>query len=237
MSIRTHAARAVAGLPPAIRFRVRGAIALGRWMMVTDGGDLEPADGYPDEFWDRHGGDDWTGFAGVVRRYCAPRSLVDVGCGDGRFLAAMRALDGDLDILGIDSSPAALQRAQKRGIPVERQDLSFWRSREPKKLRDRVAAFDVTVSLETAEHLPPWTGRVFVEALTQGRLAIFSAAHPGQGGTLHMNERPFAYWRALFEARGFRVCSFDEEFRAAVRGLDLPWWYGANIHVFERAPR
>jgi hypothetical protein len=52
-----------------------------------------------------------------------------------------------------------------------------------------------------------------------------------------MNERPFAYWRALFEGRGFRVCRFDEEFRAAVRALDLPWWYGANIHVFERAAR
>jgi SAM-dependent methyltransferase len=237
MSIRTHAARAVAGLPPAIRFRVRNIVALGRWMLVPNGGELPSVDGYPDTFWDFHGGDDWAGFAEIVQRYCAPRSLVDVGCGDGRLLAAVRAIAGDLDILGIDSSPAALQRAQKAGVPVERHDLSFWRSREPNKLRDRIAGFDVTLSLETAEHLPPWTGPVFVEALTQGRLAIFSAAHPDQGGTLHMNERPFAYWRALFEARGFRVCRFDEEFRAAVRALDLPWWYGENIHVFERAPR
>jgi SAM-dependent methyltransferase len=237
VSMRTQAARAVAGLPPGLRFQVRRAVALGRWMLAGTDGELAAADGYPDEFWDRHGGDDWTGFAEAVRHYCAPRSLVDVGCGDGRFLAAVRALDGDLHVLGIDSSPAALQRAQHAGVPVERHDLSFWRSREPTKLRERIAGFDVTVSLETAEHLPPWTGRAFVEALTQGRLAIFSAAHPDQGGTLHMNERPFAYWRALFEARGFQVCRFDEEFGAAVRALDLPWWYGANIHVFERAAR
>jgi len=38
-----------------------------------------------------------------------------------------------------------------------------------------------------------------------------------------MNERPFVYWRTLFEARGFRVCRFDKDVR--------------NVHGFERAPR
>lgn len=237
MSIRAVAARAVAGLPPTVRFRVRNTIALGRWMLVAKSDGLQAEDQYPDAFWDSHGRDDWRGFAEAVRRYCDPQSLVDVGCGDGGFLAALRALDGDLDILGIDSSQAALQRARRTGIPVERHDLARWRGREPQRLRERTADFDVAVSLETAEHLPPWTARTFVEALTQGRLTIFSAAHPDQGGTLHMNERPFAYWRALFEARGFQVCRCDEEFRAAIRALNLPWWYGTNVHVFERAPQ
>jgi hypothetical protein len=65
-------------------------------------------------------------------------------------------------------------------------------------------------------------------------MVVFSAAHPGQGGTLHMNERPFDYWRRRFAEHGFHPPRSDEGFREAVRALDLPWWYAANVHLFER---
>lgn len=232
--VRDHAARIVRSLPPAARWRVRNLVALGRWMGSAGLGDR---DEYPDAFW--AGGDegDWAGLAALVRRYCAPRSIVDVGCGDGRLLAAMRAQAPGIDVLGIDGSAAALARARVRGVPIERHDLAGWRPGALRPLERRTAGFDVAACLEAAEHLPPWSGAGLVRILTQGRLVLFSAAHPGQGGTLHMNERPFTYWRGRFEARGFRVSGVDDAFRAAVRRLDLPWWYAANIHVLERAPR
>lgn len=237
MTIRKHAARAVAALPPAVRWRVRNLVALGRWIGLATARERQTTDAYGDAFWDVHEGGDWAGLATLVLRYCAPRSLVDVGCGGGGLLAAVHALDGNIRILGIDSSHAGLARARRRGVPVERHDLSSWRPRAARRLAGRIAGFDLAVSLETAEHLPPWSGPGLVRALTQGRLALFSAAHQGQSGTLHMNERTFEYWRRQFAACGFEPGEFDSAFRADVKMLDLPWWYAANIHVFERAIR
>jgi SAM-dependent methyltransferase len=234
MTIRSRAARAVAALPPSWRWRTRRAVALLRWVRLSASAARTPSDAYDDEFWGRHEANEWTGLAALVLRYCAPRSLVDVGCGDGGLLAAIRALDPDVEILGVDGSRAALSRARRRGIPVEEWDLMFWRPRNAKPLGARLAGFDVVVSLETAEHLPPWSGRSLIRILTQGRMVVFSAAHPGQGGTLHMNERTFEYWRARFAEHGFHPSRFDAPFRDAVRAMDLPWWYAANLHVFER---
>lgn len=216
---------------------MRNLVALGRWARLYASPARTPADAYGDIFWGCRQHEDWPALQGLVLRYCEPRSLVDVGCGDARLLAAIRALDTDVEILGIDGSDAAVGFARQRKVSVERWDLSFWRSRDADRLQARIARFDVTVSLETAEHLLPWSGASLTRILTQGRMAVFSAAHPGQGGTLHMNERPFDYWRGQFAARGFRPIPRDAMFRDEVRALDLPWWYAANIHVFERAAR
>ncbi|MDP6884692.1 MAG: hypothetical protein QF830_11185, partial [Rhodospirillales bacterium] len=43
-------------------------------------------------------------------------------------------------------------------------------------------------SLEVAEHLPPDAAETFVATLVaHGRLVLFSAAPPGQGGLNHVN--------------------------------------------------
>jgi SAM-dependent methyltransferase len=237
MILRDRVARAIAALPPGARFRVRNYIGLGRWLRFSLSGPQEAADEYPDTFWQEQQTGDWRGLAALIRQHVAPRSVVDIGCGDGRLLAAIHALDPALPVLGIDSSAAALARAQRAGLPVERHDLSFWRPGDTRRLKALTAGFDVALSLETAEHLPPWGGRRLVTLLTQGRIAVFSAAHPGQGGTWHINERPFEYWHALFRARGFHLGAHHDVFRHSLQQLRLPWWYGINLHLFERAPR
>jgi hypothetical protein len=66
--------------------------------------------------------------------------------------------------------------------------------------------FDLVVSLEVAEHLPPEAAEVFVQSLTGlGSVILFSAAIPFQGGTHHVNERWPRYWTELFAKRGFRA--------------------------------
>ena len=235
MTMQRHASRALAALAPSLRWRVRRAIAVGRWIGLSASTRRRPSDVYGAAFWDARNDGDWEPLAALVLQICAGRSIADVGCGDGKLLAAVRSLDPAVQTLGIDSSSAALEGARRRGVLVEQWNLWCWRRADHARLSARLAGFDVVVSLETAEHLPPWSGSRFVRLLTQGQIVIFSAAHQGQGGTLHMNERSFEYWRALFAARGFQPSPLDAEFREAVRAMNLPWWYAANIHVFERA--
>jgi SAM-dependent methyltransferase len=227
------ARRAVASLPPAVRWRTRRALALARWCVRRDDGD--DATAYDDEFWALHSAGDWDGFADLVLRLCAPRSIADVGCGDGKLLAAVRRRAPGVTVLGIDSSRPALARAAAAGVPVLVHDLSSTRGADLAELRRRVDGVDLVISLETAEHLPPWAASAFVDTLARGRLVVFSAAHPDQGGTLHLNERPAEYWRSRFAAAGYVPAAPESELRDGVRAIALPPWYAANIQMFERA--
>jgi SAM-dependent methyltransferase len=223
----------VRALPRGVRWRARNGMTTGRWLWLRASGQIASA--YADDFWDYHSGGDWPGFANLLLRYCRPRSVVDVGCGDGKLLAAVRACDPGLKVLGIDSSSAALDRAAAAGVPVLPHDLASLRGRDLTSLRACLSGFDVAVSLETAEHLPSWAGRAFVASLAHTRMVVFSAAQPYQGGTLHLNERPPSYWRARFEAQGFRAAAFEQALRDDLARLDLHWCYAANLQVFERA--
>jgi len=232
VNLRLRAAQALRVLPAPIRWRTHNAVALAQWLGSRLRGGAD-ADLYADDFWQLQQRGDWDGFAALLLRVCRPASIVDVGCGDGKLLAAVRR-QASLPLLGIDSSRAALARAASSGVAVEQHDLSSAGAADLEALRARVAAFDVAVSLETAEHLPPWMAARFARCLAPARAIVFSAAHPGQGGTLHMNERPPAYWHAHFAATGFRLSAEDASLRAAVAALDLPSWYAANIHLYER---
>lgn len=223
-------------LPPAVRYRVRNAIALARWVgRVAAGPTVAAAGAYDDTFWDLHARADWAGMAALVLRHCRPSSIVDVGCGDGMFLAALRQQGPALRLLGLDSSPAALRRARVRGIDVADIDLAGWRTSRTTRLIERIRGFDLAVCLETAEHLPPWCAGALVTALAAAPAVLFSAAHPNQLGTLHMNEQPFEYWRRKFEAAGLGLVPNDAAVREEVAALNLPPWYAANVHLFRKS--
>ena len=62
----------------------------------------------------------------LLRR--ARGSVLEAGCGDGRFLLKLKSLDCVTSIRGIDICPDAVKRAQKRGFEVIRangEDLPF----------------------------------------------------------------------------------------------------------------
>lgn len=155
----------------------------------------------------------------------SPRSVVDVGCGVGTWLAAARGL-GVADVLGVDGAyvdPDMLR------IPPDRF--------RPLDLTRRFAldrTFDLAISLEVAEHLPEASAGTFVLSVTQlAPVILFSAAVPGQGGESHVNEQWQSWWVARFRQCGFEAvdCIRSRIWSDAA----VEWWYAQNILLMVRA--
>jgi hypothetical protein len=90
-------------------------------------------------------------------------------------------------------------------------------------------------SLEVAEHLSPSASAGFVQSLARHalRCVLFSAAPPGQGGELHVNERPYEFWCEQFERLGFATV---DAVRPAIAGdRRISYWYRYNTLLFVRA--
>ena len=160
----------------------------------------------------------------IVFEVLKPASVVDVGCGTGHWLASAREL-GVRDILGVD------------GPWVERQQLAI--SVENFIVHDLATAlkldrrFDLALSLEVAEHLPPSAAETFVENLCQAAdVVLFSAAIPGQGGRRHLNEQWPSYWADLFQKFGF-AC-YDYLRPKIWNNPRVTWYYAQNSLIFAR---
>ncbi|MBE0568953.1 MAG: methyltransferase domain-containing protein [Deltaproteobacteria bacterium] len=151
-----------------------------------------------------------------------PRSVVDVGCGDGTWLSVFLK-EGVRDILGID-------REYVSGdiLEIPRENFVAHDLRVPLET-DR--AFDLVVSLEVAEHLPGESAETFVESLARlGPAILFSAAPPFQGGTDHVNEQWPEYWVGIFGRKGFVAL---DPVRKHVWGLTgVEYWYRQNTLLF-----
>jgi len=124
-----------------------------------------------------------------------PSSVLDLGCGVGTWLAVFLEHKVE-DVVGVDGDyvdPSEMMIPPSRFVAAD--------------LAHRVELgrqFDLVISLEVAEHLPASSSESFVETLTtHGKVVLFSAAVPGQGGTNHINEQWPAYWKRLFEAREY----------------------------------
>jgi SAM-dependent methyltransferase len=135
-----------------------------------------------------------------------PESVIDIGCGPGIYLTPFKP---DARVLGVDGAPEAGQALE----PEEfiRADLrEDWSTPlvpvvvEQPEGAHAPLYFDLALCIETAEHLPPDRADYLVGLLAGcAETVFFSAAQPGQGGTLHFNEQLPEYWLAKFREHGF----------------------------------
>jgi SAM-dependent methyltransferase len=151
-------------------------------------------------------------------------SVLDVGCGRGVWVREWADCGID-DVVGVDG---AYVDDAWLAIPPEqfvRCDLS-----QPFALKRR---FDLIQSLEVAEHIASSSADTFVTNLAaHGDVILFSAAVPGQGGELHVNERPYEYWRDKFAANGFRTFDWLRPRIRSYPGVEP--WYRYNTLIFAR---
>jgi SAM-dependent methyltransferase len=149
-------------------------------------------------------------------------SVLDVGCGAGAWLSAYRQLD-IVDCTGVDGDYV------DRSLLVIDQDA--FHPRDITQPFDFQRKFDIVQCLEVAEHVPPQTSQALVDNLTRhGKMVLFSAAVPGQGGKGHINEQPYEYWRDLFVERGYRLFDFVRPLAAGNEAIEP--WYRYNILFF-----
>ena len=131
----------------------------------------------------------------ILAEIVAPGSVVDVGCGCGTWLKAFQEI-GISDILGIDGGyvdRSRLRISDERFVPTDLvHPVAIGRT------------FDLAMSLECAEHLPPSAAEGFVRFLVSlAPVVLLSAAAPGQGGVHHVNEQWPSYWASLFSRHGY----------------------------------
>ncbi|MBX6744412.1 MAG: class I SAM-dependent methyltransferase [Acetobacteraceae bacterium] len=157
------------------------------------------------------------------------RSVVDIGCGLGGWLCAAREL-GATRCLGIDGDHVDRTRlliapSDFRAHDLEKAGLAG--------VLGEGESFDLALSMEVAEHLPPGRAASFIGDLCGlSNLVLFSAAIPGQGGTHHVNEQWPDYWAALFDRQDFDC--FDVLRQRLWNEEGCEYWYAQNAMLFAR---
>ena len=160
----------------------------------------------------------------LVIELTRPRSVVDVGCGEGIWLATFEN-SGIRDILGIDGD-----HVDRNMLAIPAEKFMSIDLKNPFQLKRH---FDLTICLEVAEHLPKEAAEGFVDSLTRlSPIILFSAAIPFQGGERHVNEQWPDYWTALFEGKDY--CVIDCLRKRIWNNNNVEWWYAQNILLFAK---
>lgn len=144
-----------------------------------------------------------TGIGEVVGKMYNVRSAVDFGCGLGYYLMGFRK-SGAENVKGFEISYDNVKDYIDKEIS---QYVSYGNAME----KIDCGKFDLSMSIEVAEHILPEKSEVFVDNLTSAsnKYILFTAAPPGQGGLCHINEKDASFWLGLMKSRGFNLSEED----------------------------
>lgn len=147
----------------------------------------------------------------------APKTVVDIGCGGGALVYALRRLG--VDARGYDLVPA--------GVHLHAVDLTS---------RDyQIPRADVVTCLEVVEHLDDASGRRLVDkiATSDCDVVIFGGGIPMQGGWKHRNEQWQSYWADQFFAWDMLACDDLRQFLWC--NDKVAPWYAQDVLVYADA--
>lgn len=153
------------------------------------------------------------------KRYFRPKKVVDIGCGPGIHVHALR--NQNINAYGYDIDPRVV------GQPFLQQKSMF----------DLDDAGDLVLCIEVAEHIDEVYADDVVDSIVRniapGGTLIWSAAHPGQGGVGHINCQPKSYWIDKFLARGLERDRQAEQdmLTYTISGYHMGWFI-SNAVVF-----
>lgn len=149
-----------------------------------------------------------------------------MGCGIGTWLSVFKE-NGVADITGVDGDYV------ERELLSEHIDLQYFIAKDLSTSFDLHRKYDLVISFEVAEHLPPSSAELFIQSICKhSDTILFSAAQPNQGGQNHLNEQWPSYWIKLFKAEGFDCY---DGFRALIwENEKVDWWYKQNIFLFSK---
>src|SRR3989344_992589 len=151
-----------------------------------------------------------------------PRSVVDIGCGEGLWLKAFQEV-GVATVQGFDGP-----WVKKEHLAISSESFTV---ADLKQLVVLNKQFDLSVCLEVAEHLPDVAADTLVKSLTAAApVVLFSAAIPLQGGSHHINEQWPSYWAEKFAAEGY--VPVDAIRRHVWDDTRVSFFYAQNILLF-----
>lgn len=154
-------------------------------------------------------------------KYFKPKTLLDVGCGIGSWLTI--AEQNGCEILGIDGN-----YVNNEDLVIDKNNFKPFDLNQPFNLEKK---FDLVLSLEVAEHILPINAKIFIQSLCiHSDVILFSAAVPGQEGTLHFNEQYNQYWVDLFSKNDYQCIDFVRH--EIWNNNKISWWYRQNILIF-----
>jgi SAM-dependent methyltransferase len=146
--------------------------------------------------------------------------IIDVGCGPGIYVKALREAGIEAD--GVDLDPSS---------PYEIMDVFS------EEFEDRFKGkYDIAMCIEVAEHLPEARSEDLVKRLTMlAPTVLFSAAVPGQGGHGHINCQPKEYWINAFAKLNYVVDqeATDKLLAFMTSGYHMGWFKN-NAVVFKQ---
>jgi hypothetical protein len=154
-----------------------------------------------------------------------PQSIIDIGCGEGHFLAEAKRC-GAAEVYGVDGHEWADRRME---IAVgEYRRHNFESSRYiAGKMRE------LAICLEVAEHLSAAAAeRLVADLCNMAPMVLFSAAIPGQGGEGHQTEKWQSWWAERFYQRKFWAHPFIQSKFWDVAAI--PPWYRQNWMLYIR---
>jgi 3' terminal RNA ribose 2'-O-methyltransferase Hen1 len=158
------------------------------------------------------------------------RRILDLGCGEGRLLAALLKETDAPDLVGMDVSHAALVRARER-LRIERlppmQAARLTLFQGSLAYRDaRLAGFDAAAVVEVIEHLDP-------PRLAAFERVLFEFARPGLVALTTPNMEYNVRWESLpagrFRHRDHRFEWTRAEFRGWVEAICDRFGYRARL--------
>jgi hypothetical protein len=177
-------------------------------------------------------------FARLLRSFMPTGSIVDVGCGSGLLVSALRDTGQTAHCLE-GSREASEMWPEAFSSYYHIVDLTSKAATEVMPKTDYVSTFEV------AEYLAPEHADTFVALLTQHKpkLVFFGAATEfqarGQNPT-HVNENSFSYWIAKFKESGYaldltrtgvlRLRLLND--KMLQKRFDRAWWWPKNVLVF-----